>query len=351
MTPRARGRGAALAAWVLAGALGAEVRGARAHNGFGIAPIFSEPTGLVVTDGATPLVLRWTARESHPEQRYRLKVQPGDFPPTPSPPSALRAGTQLAELAADAPSYAVPLDLSGLASGAWRVYAEFDEPPFCVELEAAPALVVVRRAGDPPPLGVMVTAPLEDSPIVDAAADVRLAAIAPGPGAPTVTIEAGDIVVDPAFPAGTLCVEFTWTPTRAVMADVPLVPDPEAGPDRWKLEATWDTRDVPDGAYLLRVTTRAASGETSTTWARRWINVEHAGGGGPDSGDGGDAGDAGGGDVDVDVDGRGERDAGGGDGCGGAGGAVGLAWIVGLVAVARWRGSDRVVKTARSSRG
>lgn len=247
---------------------------ARAHNGFGIAPIYSEPTGLIVVDGSIPLLLKWTARESHADQFYRLRAQQSDFPPTPSPPSVMRVGTDLTTLAADALTYAVSLDLSTLPTGAWRIYADFDEPPFCVELEQVPALVVVQRPGDPPPFGVVVSAPILESPIVDSESTFTIEAYAAS--AVSVTIEAGDIMRDPAFPQDTLCVEFTWTPTLGtLMQDVPLVADTAAGPNRWRLDGTWDTRAVPDGAYLFRVTAKDADGHTQVIWARRFINVEH----------------------------------------------------------------------------
>lgn len=267
--------GARLAAGALWGVVfGAAVGGsASSHNGYGIAPIFSEPFGLFVVTGEEPLVLRWTARESHADQLYRLRAQTTDFPPTPSPPSALRGGELLATLPADALAYEVALDLSTLASGAWRLYADFDEPPFCVELEQAPALVVIRRAGEPPPYGVLVTSPLVDSPIVDTTARLSVEAIASA--APRVTIEAGEIVRDPAFPELALCVEFTWTKLFTVASDLAMKADPSAGLDRFRLDLDWDTREVPDGAYLLRVTTTDAAGVAHVTWARRWINVEH----------------------------------------------------------------------------
>ncbi|MCC6622640.1 MAG: hypothetical protein IT385_15360 [Deltaproteobacteria bacterium] len=259
----------ALALVVLAGA-GSPTA---AHNGFGVAPLFTEPTGLVVTDGTTPLVLRWTASEVHAELDYRFKAQATDFPPTPSPPSAMRAGALLDTLPADALSYEHALDLSSLASGAWRLYAEHDEPPTCLELVQVPALVVVRRPGDATPFGVFVSEPLVESPIVDDDARLVIEAVSPEP--PSVTIEAGTIVRDPTFPAGTLCVEFTWAPTLGViMNDVPLVADPDAGPDRWRLETRWDTRAVPDDAYLLRVTAKTPT-RTEVVWSRRWVNVEH----------------------------------------------------------------------------
>jgi hypothetical protein len=249
---------------------------ASAHNGYGIAPIYSEPFGLMVVDGSEPLVVRWTARETHADQFYRFKAQLGDFPPTPSPPSHMREGELLTTLAAgeESLSYEVPLDLSALPTGAWRIYADFDEPPFCVELEQVPALVVIRKEGDPPPYGVLVTSPLEESPVADASTRISVEAIAPA--APRVTrIEAGEIIRDPEFPDLTLCIEFTWSKLFEVASDLPMVPDPERGPDRFRLDYDWDTSAIPDGAYLLRVTTTDADGKEHVTWARRWINVEH----------------------------------------------------------------------------
>lgn len=266
-------RGASCAATSLVAlALGADAT--RAHNGFGIAPIYSEPFGLVESDGLVPIILRWTAREVHPEQWYRIMVQASDFPPTPSPPSHMRLGQELTRLPAEHLEYAITIDPGALPTGAWRLYAEFDEPPSCVELEQVPALFVVRRDGDPPPFGVIVSEPLRDSPIADERATIAIEAISDEPV--SVTIEAGEIVRDPEFPPLTLCVEFTWSETRLVASDVPLVADDAAGPDRWRVELDWDTRAVPDGAYLLRVTARQASGRAQTIWARRWINVEHA---------------------------------------------------------------------------
>jgi len=243
-----------------------------AHNGYGIAPIFSEPFGLIVTDGEAPLVVRWTAREFHLDQFYRYKVQSPDFPPTPSPPTAMRSGELLTTLVSDALSYEVSLDLSSLATGAWRVFAEFDEPPFCVELEQVPALVVVRKADDPAPFGVLMTSPLADSPIVDTSTELVVEAISPS--ATTLKIEAGEIIRDPDFPDLALCVEFTWTPLFTIAESLPMVADPDAGPDRWRMAMTWDTSAVPDGAYLLRVTATNASGDTQVHWGRRWVNVE-----------------------------------------------------------------------------
>ncbi|HRE88444.1 MAG TPA: hypothetical protein PK095_04810 [Myxococcota bacterium] len=249
---------------------------ATAHNGFGIAPIYSEPFGLLVVDGSEPLVVRWTAREVHADQLYRFKAQLGDFPPTPSPPSKMRGGELLTTLPAgeESLSYELPLDLAALPTGAWRVYADFDEPPFCVELEQVPALVVIRKDGDPPPYGVLVTSPLVDSPIVDTSTRISVEAIASG--APRVTkIEAGEIIRDPEFPDLTLCIEFTWSKLFEVASDLPMVADPERGPDRFRLDYDWDTSTIPDGAYLLRVTTTDADGTEHVTWARRWVNVEH----------------------------------------------------------------------------
>lgn len=266
-------RGASCAATSLVAlALGADE--SRAHNGFGIAPVYSEPFGLIESDGLTPIILRWTAREAHPEQWYRIIAQESDFPPTPSPPSRMRLGRELMRFPAEHLEYAITLDPGALPTGAWRLYAEFDEPPSCVELEQVQALFVVRRDGDPPPFGVIVSEPLMDSPIVDERAAIAIEAVSGEPV--SVTIEAGEIVRDPEFPPLTLCVEFTWTGTRLVASDVPLVADDAAGPDRWRGALDWDTRAVPDGAYLLRVTARQASGRTQTIWARRWINVEHA---------------------------------------------------------------------------
>lgn len=247
---------------------------AQAHNGFGIAPIYTEPFGLIVVDGEAPLTLRWTAREAHADQFYRFRAQLSDFPPTPSPPSSMRSGEIITTLAADQLSYELALDLSGLSTGAWRIYADFDEPPFCVELEQVPSLVVVRKDGDPPPYGVLVTAPLLDSPLVDTSALISVEAIASA--APRVTIDAGEIVRDPDFPDLTLCVEFTWTKLFTVASDLTMTPDPESGPDRFRLDFDWDTTQVPDGAYLFRITTTDAQGIEHITWARRWINVEHA---------------------------------------------------------------------------
>lgn len=247
---------------------------AGAHNGYGIAPIYTEPFGLLVVDGSEPLVVRWTAREAHADQFYRFKAQRSDFPPTPSPPSHMRAGELLTTLPAGELSYELPLDLSSLPTGAWRVYADFDEPPFCVELEQVPALVVIRKAGDPPPYGVLVTSPLEESPLVDSTARLSVEAIAAA--APRVTkIEAGEIIRDPEFPDLTLCIEFTWSRLFTIASDLTMVPDPERGPDRFRLDYDWDTSAVPDGAYLLRVTTTDAAGVEHHTWARRWVNVEH----------------------------------------------------------------------------
>ena len=247
---------------------------AYAHNGFGIAPIYTEPFGLIVVDGATPIVIRWTARESHPDQFYRFRAQLGDFPPTPSPPSKWRDGDIITTLPADQLSYDLSLDVSSLPHGAWRIYADFDEPPFCVELEQVPALVVVRDEGAPPPFGVLVTEPIVDSPIVDQSASFSIEAIAPA--APKITIEAGEIIQDPDFPDLTLCIEFTWTKLFTVATDLPLVPDDANGPDRYRLDWEWDTTAVPDGAYLMRITATDEDGVEHIHWARRWINVEHA---------------------------------------------------------------------------
>lgn len=245
----------------------------QAHNGFGIAPTDFTPTGLIVTDGEEPLVLRWGAREAHLDQFYRLNVQAGDFPPTPSPPSTMRDGQTLVTLPADALAYEVPLDLSELASGVWRVHAEFDEPPFCVELEALPALVVLQRPGDPPPYGVMVTEPLLDSPSVDLQTMLRFEGVSPT--APTLTIEAGEIHRDPDFPPNTLCVEFAWKPLFTIADGVVMVADADAGADRWRSDHAWDTSAVANGSYLMRVTAKLADGTTSVFWSRRWVNVEH----------------------------------------------------------------------------
>lgn len=247
-----------------------------AHNGYGIAPIYSEPFGLIVVDGSEPLTVRWTAREAHADQFYRFKAQLPDFPPTPSPPSHMRAGELLTTLPAgeDSLSYELSLDLATLPTGAWRVYADFDEPPFCVELEQVPALVVIRKDGDPPPYGVLVTSPLEESPLVDTSTRISVEAIASA--APRVTkIEAGEIIRDPEFPDLTLCIEFTWSRLFTVASDLPMVPDPDSGADRFRLDYDWDTSAIPDGAYLLRITTTDADGTEHLTWARRWVNVEH----------------------------------------------------------------------------
>src|SRR5690606_6752597 len=111
-----------------------------------------------------------------------------------------------------------------------------------------------------------------ESTLVEAAAPIRVEAIAPS--AVTVTVEAGDLIRDPDFPPNTLCSEVIWTPTRTVLADVALAADPEAGADRWVLDAVWDVSAVPNGAYLLRVTARDAGGAEAVAYARRWINVE-----------------------------------------------------------------------------
>lgn len=275
MTPTAPGTHAARLA-VVAAVFALNTSPVDAHNGYGIAPMYSEPFGLIVVDGSEPLTVRWTAREAHADQFYRFKAQESDFPPTPSPPSHMRTGELLTSLPAGEASltYELPLDLSTLPTGAWRLYADFDEPPFCVELEQVPALVVIRKDGDPPPYGVLVTSPLIDSPLVDQ--DTRISVEAIASAAPRVTkIEAGEIIRDPEFPDLTLCIEFTWSRLFTVATDLPMVPDPDRGADRFRLDYDWDTSAVPDGAYLLRITTTDADGTEHVTWARRWINVEH----------------------------------------------------------------------------
>lgn len=245
---------------------------AAAHFGVGLRPYFTEPVGLVVVDGSEPLTFAWTALEEHPEVEYVFSYQAGDLPPTPAAPRRWRVGTPWATTAADALEKAIAWDLTDVPSGAWRVYAEFEEPPFCVDIELAPTLVVVRRPGEAAPFGVIVTEPFDESTLVEDAAPIRIEAIAPS--AVTVTVEAGDLIVDPDFPPNTLCSEVIWTPTRTVLADVALVADAEAGPDRWRLDADWDVSEVPNGAYLLRVTARDADGAEVIAYARRWINVE-----------------------------------------------------------------------------
>jgi hypothetical protein len=118
-----------------------------------------------------------------------------------------------------------------------------------------------------------MTSPLAVSPIVDTSTELVVEAISPS--ATTLKIEAGEIIRDPAFPDLALCVEFTWTPLFTIAESVPMVADPDAGPDRWRMAMTWDTSAIPDGAYLLRVTATNTSGETQVHWGRRWVNVEH----------------------------------------------------------------------------
>ncbi|MFT7581128.1 MAG: hypothetical protein ACI9MR_002802 [Myxococcota bacterium] len=300
------------------------------HDGLGLRPEFSSPTGLVVVTEAlgavSELAIRWTSVEVHEETTYRLYHQGNDVPPTPSVASRERTGTKFATFAADANAYDHPWDVSALPTGPYRVYVEFDEPPFCDEIELAPTVVAVHRPGDPPPLAAIVTAPSIESIIIDESAPVSLEAIGTGPL--TVSIEAGDLIRDPDFPPDTLCAEFIWAKTRDVVSDVSLVLDVDAGPDRHRLDWTWDTHDVPQGAYLLRLTVTDANGAETAVYARRFINVERGGVGpiGPVTDASG--GDAGSDTTDTDTretDSGPERD---GD-CTGGGAGHGLSWFLG----------------------
>ncbi len=278
---------------------------ARAHIGLGIKPQFLAPQGFVVVDGSAPVSLRYTSFEVHPEMAHTLSYQADGLPASAGVAQRLRDGTPIAVEPAAAAVNEVLWDLGDVPTGAYHVTNEYEEFD-CILLELAPALVVVQRPGDPPPLGVMVTEPFEQSVLVDGAAPFELTAV--GPAGVTVTVEAGDMVRDPGLPADALCQELVWAPRFEVLTDAPLERDEAAGPDRWRLEATWDTRQVPDGAYLLRVTVRAPSGEATVSYARRWFNVAHAPTHQPDVADG----DEGGG-------------VSRGEGC--AGGSAGGAWL------------------------
>jgi len=262
-----------LTAWSVLAASGVFVVGdALAHLGLSLRPAYLEPRGLLVVDGSEPITFTWLSEEEHPEDDYVLAYQAADLPPTGAASTRLREGEVFAVTPADALEKSVTWDLSDVPSGAWRVYAEYSEPPFCVAVEQAPALIVLRRPGEPPPLGVLVTSPFEESLKVDEYADLTLEAIGPGPL--TVTAKVGGIRLDPQLPPGELCGGFVWQPFQTIAEGLVMAPDPEAGPDRWRLDLRWDTSAMPEGAYLLRVTTSEPGGQRATTYARRWINVE-----------------------------------------------------------------------------
>ncbi len=242
-----------------------------AHNGLSPQPQFSEPTGLVVLDGTESLMFRWATDDIHPDLVYRLYLQSGDLPPTTSPDASLVDGVELAEVEALEKDVAYELDPSGLETGAYRLPMIYEDPP-CRRTSLAPALVVVRRDGDPPPLGVVVTEPFDASIAADGETPISLDAIGTGPL--TVTIEAGDLVDKPNRAPNTLCLEFVYSATFTAFEDLVMEPDDASGPDRHRLSLMWDVSDVPSGPYLLRATVTDASGAQAVTYARRWINVQ-----------------------------------------------------------------------------
>lgn len=256
---------------------------ALAHlGGFISLPDFDAPVGLVVTSEPS-VALEWRDVNLDPTGVFHFTYQQDGLPATPTPDPALRDGVEFGSVAVTDLANTMDWDLSAVPSGAWHIVAEAVDPPLCPAFRVAPTVVVVRRAGEPMPLGALFYAPFRKQLVTEDVASLDLRAVSET--APTVTIEYG--VLDPILvdvgppepcteqpcPISCPTVDRAFVSRGVLVTDAPLSADPDAGPARWRLLYDWDAAQVPEGNYELRADLRTAEGLTLTVYSGSGVTV------------------------------------------------------------------------------
>ena len=163
---------------------------------------------------------------------------------------------------------------AGVPTGAYHVFVKALDPPSCDGVAYAPALVVVRAAGESVPLGAHFTMPGADVTPVEGEAVIEIEAV--GGSQPHVRLEAGGLWPAKADGSTTeYCevIQMTFDPKLVVAEDLPMSPDAAAGPDRWRLTYTWDTSQVAPDYWTLRATVWDEAGSEIVVFPRGWYEV------------------------------------------------------------------------------
>jgi hypothetical protein len=230
---------------------------ALAHlGGFISLPDFDAPVGLVVTSEPS-VALEWRDVNLDPTGVFHFTYQQDGLPATPTPDPALRDGVEFGSVAVTDLANAMDWDLSAVPSGAWHIVAEAVDPPLCPAFRVAPTVVVVRREGEPMPLGALFYAPFRKQLVTEDVASLDLRAVSET--APTVTIEYG--VLDPILvdvgppepcteqpcPISCPTVDRAFVSRGVLVTDAPLSADPDAGAARWAAPLRLGRRAGPRG--------------------------------------------------------------------------------------------------------
>jgi hypothetical protein len=246
--------------------------GVQAHDGTASSVGFTHPIGFFEA-GSETITLEWDDSDAYPEAIHELFYQNENIPPTHVPPSDQLNGLSLLEVAAPDPSNAFTWDLSEVQTGVYTVYAVTQEPDICRHVEFLMGALIVRHPGDIAPLGVFIASPLDTNVVGMESASIELLAVSPTQ--PTVTLHAGrmDFASESDWEGDALCDPFrrTWEESVKVAEALPMEPDLEAGPERWRLTVTWDTSEVQPEFYALRADIVDADGNTAVGWSHSWV--------------------------------------------------------------------------------
>ncbi len=245
--------------------------------------------------------IRWRDDDADPTGLFQFYYQVGNVPPGASQRHPALVGRPIGEVPVSDPTDALSWDLTSVSAGAYYVYGETDDPPYCL-VTFSRGLVVVRRDGEPAPLGGLFLRPSGVGDVFDAEASLEIQAVAPE--TPRVTVRAGTILYSAgggpaqdcdALDGGALQ-QIEWS--EEVARDVSLEPDPMQ-PGHFRGRVRWATASVPAGDYVLEATLSVTGREPVVFYAPGLATVYHpskgrdAGVSDGGTGDGGGSGDAG----------------------------------------------------------
>lgn len=238
---------------------------------------FVSPQGLILVEN-DQLTLKWSDGDDDEVARHHFFYQQTNSTPEPVPALSELEGTEFFSIGVPDTDNVFFWDLSDVPQGAYFVYSETQDPPNCHSIRFAESIVVVDRQEELPEIRALwFEEPGAQGLVFAEGGRVIIRAISQT--RPLLTVAAGYTAVDyenEAEDSPCLFQRSRWIQETELVELQEMVADPEMGPSYWKFEFEWDTRETPNGAYLLRATFEVED-DKSVIYAPGWISVYRPG--------------------------------------------------------------------------